>query len=223
MVEAINLESIDERAPTLTATVAEQGNNVPSYLQMGVDDNFTALTNDDPEITREAIQQRLTYIFHELNVGWSSNDLRGARGVVSDSHFDYLQYWITEYKKQHLRNIVDDARITNIEICKVLRDRWFDAITIRIWGTGKDYTIREPDGEVLAGSKTKERAYTEYWTLIRSSQRRGATKLESTCANCGAPLVITMGGDCQHCKAHVTAGEFDWVLSKIEQDDTYRG
>ena len=23
--------------------------------------------------------------------------------------------------------------------------------------------------------------------------------------------------------AHVTAGEFDWVLSKIEQDDSYQG
>jgi hypothetical protein len=32
-----------------------------------------------------------------------------------------------------------------------------------------------------------------------------------------------MAGACEHCGAHVTAGEFDWVLSKIEQDDTYRG
>jgi hypothetical protein len=32
-----------------------------------------------------------------------------------------------------------------------------------------------------------------------------------------------MAGTCDHCGAHVTGGEFDWVLSKIEQDDSYRG
>jgi hypothetical protein len=32
-----------------------------------------------------------------------------------------------------------------------------------------------------------------------------------------------MAGSCEYCSVHVTAGEFDWVLSKIEQDDAYRG
>ena len=32
-----------------------------------------------------------------------------------------------------------------------------------------------------------------------------------------------MAGSCGRCEAHVTSGEFDWVLSKIEQDDAYRG
>jgi hypothetical protein len=34
---------------------------------------------------------------------------------------------------------------------------------------------------------------------------------------------VTMAGACNYCGAHLTAGEFDWVLSKIEQDDSYRG
>jgi hypothetical protein len=32
-----------------------------------------------------------------------------------------------------------------------------------------------------------------------------------------------MAGECEHCGAKVTRGEFDWVLSKIEQDDSYMG
>jgi hypothetical protein len=32
-----------------------------------------------------------------------------------------------------------------------------------------------------------------------------------------------MAGACKYCNAHVTRGEFDWVLSKVEQDDSYRG
>jgi hypothetical protein len=32
-----------------------------------------------------------------------------------------------------------------------------------------------------------------------------------------------MSGSCEHCGAHVTSGEFDWVLSRIEQDESYGG
>jgi predicted amidophosphoribosyltransferase len=83
--------------------------------------------------------------------------------------------------------------------------------------------VKSETGQVVRGSKHSERAYSEYWTLIRSAGRKGAPKAEPACGNCGAPLAITMAGACEHCGAHLTAGEFDWVLSKIEQDDTYRG
>jgi hypothetical protein len=32
-----------------------------------------------------------------------------------------------------------------------------------------------------------------------------------------------MAGNCTYCKAKVTSGEFDWVLSQIEQDESYGG
>jgi hypothetical protein len=32
-----------------------------------------------------------------------------------------------------------------------------------------------------------------------------------------------MGGACEYCKAVISRGDFDWVLSRIEQDDSYRG
>jgi hypothetical protein len=63
----------------------------------------------------------------------------------------------------------------------------------------------------------------EYWTLIRAAAMRGTPPAEATCGGCGAPLVVSMAGACSQCGAHVTAGEFDWVLSKIEQDDSYQG
>jgi hypothetical protein len=32
-----------------------------------------------------------------------------------------------------------------------------------------------------------------------------------------------MAGDCAYCGARITSGEFDWVLSRIEQDESYVG
>ena len=61
------------------------------------------------------------------------------------------------------------------------------------------------------------------WTLIRGAGVRGAPRTDATCPNCGAPLVTNMAGECDHCGAKLTRGDFDWVLSKIEQDDSYTG
>jgi uncharacterized Zn finger protein (UPF0148 family) len=223
VVEQISLLSMDERPPTLTEEVPERGTDLPTYRGNDVDRQMQALCADDPAFTEVALQHRLAMIYGELNRAWAQNDLRPVRGFISDGLFDYLQYWIEAYKRQDLRNELVDMRITHMTLAKVERDRWYSAITIRIWGTGKDFVVRASNGEHVRGSRHRERKYSEYWTLIRSAARKGAPVTQPACSNCGAPLRIGQAGECEHCGAHVTAGEFDWVLSKIEQDDSYRG
>jgi hypothetical protein len=223
IVEQVSLLSNEPRPPTLTTTVPERGTDLATYRQYDVNDRLEQLCGEDPELTLPALDLRLRAIYRELNTAWSQNDLRPARPFVSDGMYDYLAYWVDAYKQQGLRNALVDMEITKREYAKVVRDRWYDAITIRIWGTGKDYVIVEKTGKVVRGSKHLERPYSEYWTLVRSAQRRGAPHPDARCGNCGAPLRVNQSGECEHCSAHVTLGEFDWVLSKIEQDDTYRG
>jgi len=223
VVEDITLRSIDVRPPTLTTEVPERGTDLPTYRQPDVDRRLIELEHDDPAVTVTALEQRVAMIYDQLNRGWANNDLRPVRGLVSDGLYDYLQYWVDAYKQQDLRNQLVDMRITHAAIVKVSRDRWYHAVTVRIWATGKDFVERASTGEHVRGSQHRERAYTEYWTLIRSTARKGPPVTQPACSNCGAPLQITMAGECEFCSAHVTAGEFDWVLSKIEQDDSYRG
>ncbi len=223
IVDLIGLRSNDERAPTLLDDVPERGTNLETYSQPEVNQKFRELEGADPATSYDAVCARLELIYAELNRAWMTNDLRPARGFVSDGLYDYLTYWTDAYKRQGLRNVLEDMKVTGTVLAKVTRDRSYDALTIRVRANGLDYTIREATGEVLKGNKRKKRAYSEYWTLIRSATRKGAPTTAATCPNCGAPLAITQAGECEHCSAHVTAGEFDWVLSKIEQDDSYRG
>jgi predicted lipid-binding transport protein (Tim44 family) len=157
-----------------------------------------------------------------VNDAWTAGDVAAIRTVTTDGMADYLSYWLDAYRAAGLRNVLEDMRITHQVPAKITRDRYYDAITIRIWGTGKDYVVGA-DGSHVRGSRHRERAYSEYWTLVRSAARRGPPRADGACSNCGAPLTITAAGACGHCGTHVTAGEFDWVLSKIEQDDSYRG
>ena len=223
IVEQVMLASSDERPPTVTKEVPERGTDLATYRAADVDAQWMDLEKDDPAITEQNLVARLNLIYRELNKGWSSNDLRAVRGLVSDGLFDYLQYWVDTYKKQGMRNQLNDMSITHTIVAKVGRDKWYDAVTIRLWATGKDFVVKSATGDLVRGSKSSPRPYTEYWTLIRSRSRRGAPIATPNCSNCGAPLQITMSGECEHCHTHITSGEFDWVLSKIEQDDTYRG
>lgn len=223
VVEEAELASSDERPPTLTTEVPERGTDLPTYRQPDVDAAWVQLTRSDPQVTQAAFDARLAMIYDQLNQAWSRNDLAPARGLVSDGLYDYLSYWVDAYRRQGLRNVLTDMRITHTALARLTRDRYYDAITIRIWATGKDYVIREPGGERVRGSKHRDRAYSEYWTLIRTAARQGTPVAAPACSNCGAPLQITQSGECEHCGAHVTSGEFDWVVSKIEQDDSYRG
>jgi uncharacterized Zn finger protein (UPF0148 family) len=223
VVEQISLASIDERPPTLTSNPPERGTDLPTYRQPGVEGRWAQLTNEDSALTQEALFERVDMIYKGLNTAWSANKLDPVRGLVSDGLYDYLQYWVDAYQRQGLRNQLTNMRITRLVMAKLVRDKYYDAVTVRIWGTGLDFVVHAATGKLVRGSKHLERPYSEYWTFIRSATRKGAPRTDPACSNCGAPLAITQAGTCDHCGAHVTSGEFDWVLSKIEQDDTYRG
>ncbi|HZF10404.1 MAG TPA: TIM44-like domain-containing protein [Thermoanaerobaculia bacterium] len=222
-VQSIELLEEEDRPPALTGTTEEEGTDFPTGYHPEVAARRAQLLAVDPAATDEAITARLRLIYDQLNAAWTNLDLKPIRPYVSDSLFEYLQYWIDAYRQQGLRNVLQGMHIIKITLAKVVRDKHFDALTFRFWGTGRDTTVRQDNGQVVGGNPHADRAYSEYWTLIRGAGVRGAPTTDATCPNCGAPLSTNMAGDCEHCGAKITRGDFDWVLSKIEQDDSYTG
>ena len=214
---------IESRPPALTGTVEEVGNDWPTIVHPALAERWAELQQADPASGEEALAARLQLIYTELNPAWTALDLRPVRGFVSDGLFDYLQYWIAAYQHQGLSNQLRDMRLTRRQLAKVIRDKHYDAVTFRIWASGRDSTVRQATGEVVGGNPNADRDYSEYWTLIRGAGVRGAPRADKNCPNCGAPLDVNMAGQCTHCDAKITSGEFDWVLSKIEQDESYSG
>jgi hypothetical protein len=222
MLADIRVESEQSVGATLTGTVEEVGNDFPTVIDPAAQPTLAKLTADDPAVTWDALKKRIAMIYGRLNEGWNASDLGPVRGLVTRALQDYLTFWLDEYKRQKLRNHLDEAAISGIELAKVRRDKWFDAVTVRVFAGGCDYTTNA-ESYVVGGSRADRREYTEYWTFLRSSSRRGPVTATPTCPNCGAPLAISDAGACTHCNALVENGSFDWVLSKIEQDDVYAG
>jgi hypothetical protein len=133
------------------------------------------------------------------------------------------QYWIEAYKRQGLRNVLDQCVITAMQPVKIKEDAFYNGITLRIWAQGYDYTT-DANGTVISGSKNSLRRWSEYWTFIRNRLAQTASaRADLSCPNCAAPLKVNITGICEFCGGKITSGEFDWVLSKIEQDESYSG
>jgi hypothetical protein len=222
-VTGVRLREMQWRPPPLGGYVGEVGTELPTLVSPSFAASWASLLADDPKLEQQAVLARIHVVYDRLNTAWVARDLTLVRAYISDGLHDYLRYWVEAYQRQGLVNCMDEAQIVRIELVKLQRDAWFDALTVRLFARGLDYTIRELDDRVIGGSTTQSRFYSEYWTLIRGADVRGEARSDLGCPNCGAPLTINMAGNCDHCSAHVTRGEFDWVLSRIEQDESYVG
>ena len=101
-------------------------------------------------------------------------------------------------------------------------NRFYEAVSVLLWATGLDYTV-DANNWLVSGSASRERPYSGYLTFVRISARTGAARAQKSCSNCGPALKVSMAGNCDYCHVKVMSGAFDWVLSKVERDELYRG
>ncbi len=218
-VRNITLLSRETRGPLLTSNVPEQGTERPTVWQHRFAEHQRAFDAAHPGFDWTAFQARVHDLAVELQDAWTAREWERVRPLETDSLFQMHRYWIDAYRRQRLRNVVADFRVTRIQPVKITSDAFYEAITVRIWAEGRDHTVDE-DGRVVAGSQTELRRWSEYWTLIRSRGVDAGT-LDRSCPNCGARVAVGATGVCEFCGGKLTAGEFGWVLSRIEQDEAY--
>ena len=218
-VRSITLLGREQRGPLLTSNVPEEGTSRPTVRQAGLAEKRATFERDHPEFQWEAFSARVRSIASSLQASWSSREWEGMRALETESLFQMHRYWIDAYKAQHLRNLISGYRVTNVEPVKITDDAFYEAMTVRLWAEGADYTTDE-GGRVVAGSSTVTRQWSEYWTLIRT---RSSSQKKINCPNCGASVEPGPSSICPYCGGKITAGEFDWVLSRIEQDEAYAG
>ncbi len=222
-VRGITLLGREARGPLLTSDVPEVGTDFPSVVQPSFVNVRSEFEQGNPGFSWGEFQNRVRLIFNELQTAWTTLAWERARPHETDNIFQMHQYWIEAYKRQGLRNVLDQFVIKAMQPVKISADAFYNSITVRIWAEGYDYTT-DQEGRVVSGSKNTVRRWSEYWTFIRNRQAKPLEKKgELNCPNCGAPLQVNASGICEFCGGKITSGEFDWVLSLIEQDESYSG
>ncbi|MBL9024487.1 MAG: TIM44-like domain-containing protein [Myxococcales bacterium] len=223
VVEEIYEAVREPRGPMLIGTTEEVGSDLPTVVAPDAPLRFEDLKKRDPAFTWAGFVARVEATFQTFYAAWSAQDLGPVRPYLSDALFETQRYWVNAYKSEKLRNVTEDARIVTTHIAKVTSDKHYDSVTVRVFASCVDYTLNA-EGVVVGGNKTRAREHSEYWTFIRSAKKTGAPRTDSSCPNCGADVSkINMAGTCESCSVKVTSGDFDWVLSRIEQDEVYEG
>lgn len=200
----------------------ELGTDLPTKMQPDFEARRKQFMVRHPDFAWPDFEKRARHTFEQLQAAWSQGKWELARPFETDHLFATHRYWIEMYAREGLANRIEDVRIERVIPVRIDTDAYFDAMTVRIWAAAKDWTEEKATGQVVAGSRDRDRRFSEYWTFVRRSgfQGKGPEDL-STCPSCGAPLQIGMTGICPFCDTKVTTGEFDWVLSRIEQDEAY--
>ena len=204
----------------------ESGTRLPSVRAPDLAPRLRKLVTRHPDWSTADFEQRAIEVFRKLQGAWSSQRWETARPYQTDALFQVHRFWMERYRKTGLVNRLADVQAERIQLVKVSEDAWYESITVRIWARMKDWTERTSDGTVVGGSRTEDRVFTEYWTFIRAvgAEQREAEHTLEQCPSCGAPLdQVSMGGVCGYCDTKITGGDFDWILSRIEQDDAYAG
>ena len=206
----------------------ETGTDFPTVFSPDFEDARAAFLAQNPGFVWNDFEHKVRYTFLVLQAAWSVRNWEKARPYETDALFNMHRYWINMYERQHLTNRLEGITIGQIVAAKFDLDSYYDIITVRIYASMRDYTVNGA-GRLVSGDPRTPREFSEYWTFIRRHDGKASpattpnARADGTCPSCGAPLEVNMAGECKYCQSIITRGDFDWVLSSIEQDEAYRG
>ena len=161
--------------------------------------------------------------FTNLYIAWSANNLNPVRNLLSDRLYTSWMFWLNNYKKAGLTNKLENVTIQKTKLVKIETDKFYEAVTVRIHASCKDYVI-DKQGKIKGGSKRRKRKFSEYWTFIRRTGVENDNYDIKTCPNCRAKAdKMGQSGICEYCNTKISNGDFSWVLSIITQDEVYKG
>jgi predicted lipid-binding transport protein (Tim44 family) len=185
---------------------------------------IAAIKASDPQFDEEAFRGRVQQAFMALQQAWQGRDLSASRPFMSPGLYLGWSSQVQQLIDLHKRNVLEGLRMDGIDVVKVVHGTALDDVTVKVTATCADYEVDEQTGKMIFGSRSRSQ-FSEYWTFQRSVGVQTTEKsiLDKVCPNCGAPLDINQVGECRYCKAAVTSGRFDWVLSRIEQENEYSG
>ena len=198
--------------------MTERGYRARYTSSLNLATELRAFHSKYPTWSQQLFFDKVRYMYQQLQKSWSDREWGNSRSFQTDGLFQVHLFWMQKYKEEKLYNRNDVGEIEKIEIVNMTQDLWIESISVRIWANMHDWT--EKEGAIISGSKTQQRKFSEIWVFIRSVGATTKAPTAAECPSCGAPLDnISMAGICGYCEGKVCSGDFDWVLSRIEQID----
>jgi len=162
--------------------------------------------------------------FLALQDAWCRQNLDAGRAFLSPGAYFTWSAQLETMAAEGRRNIMENLSVLRIDPVQIVHGRVFDDLTVRVSASAVDFEV-DKENRIVFGDRSV-RSFIEDLDLQRSVGVATTDKpgtLENTCPGCGAPIALNQIGECRYCRAAVTSGKFDWVVSRIEQDQDAAG
>jgi len=189
-----------------------------------LDEGVANLRSADPGFSLDAFQARVRTAFLALQDAWCRQNLDAGRAFLSPGAYFTWSAQLETMAAEGRRNIMENLSVLRIDPVQIVHGRVFDDLTVRVSASAVDFEV-DKKNRIVFGDRSV-RSFIEDWTFQRSVGVATTDKpgtLENTCPGCGAPIALNQIGECRYCRAAVTSGKFDWVVSRIEQDQDAAG
>lgn len=221
-VSQIVVKSLETFNPNEVEQGEEIGTDYPTITHQDLAVREEQFMVRHPDFRWPEFFERATEIFLKLQKAWSERDARECRPHETDTMYRTHRYWIEEYTRLGKINRLSDVSVQGWELSNIVTDAFYETVVARVRASMTDVTTDE-SGRVLSGDPRRPREFTEYWTFIRKiGFQKGKGDSIHSCPSCGGPLDrVSQTGHCEYCDSLITLGDFDWILTNIEQDEVY--
>lgn len=179
----------------------------------------------DHQFDQQIFLERVERAFLVTQNAWSEQDLRSCRPFLSDGVHERFDLYIRMQQAENIRNRMKNVQVVGKSIVSITTDRHFDTIHVQITASAISYNEDLTTQRHVGDSSSKSQiTFTEVWSFSRRpgvATNPQSSVLEGRCPNCGSPVGIVDKAKCDSCGTMVNAGQHDWVLSEITQDEEW--
>ena len=173
----------------------------------------------DPDFDENEFTQRVSNIYMQMQNCWTKKNIEELKPYVTDILYNQADRQLDAYRKNKRTNYIEDIAVLGVNIRGYYQENDNDHMIVLLRTRIKDYTLNDTTGQLVGGSKSKEKFMTYEWDMIRAS---GVVTEKSTgtrtinCPNCGAAININQSARCPYCQSIIQVEAHDWALTGIK-------
>jgi len=155
-----------------TGEPSYQTSHAPVYVQPreDVEDSEKGLGHIrqmDASFDEKKFQDLCMDHFFKIQGAWTNRDISGVRNLLTDEMFKIIGDDVYKLKLDKKINKLDNIAVRSVDIVEAWQESGTDFISVKFNANLLDYTIDEPTGQVVSGSRTEPVKFEEYWTFSR--------------------------------------------------------
>ena len=172
----------------------------------------------DENFDKAELTSKLSNLYVQMQDCWQKKDISPIRPYCTDAFFTQMDNQIQRKKQQGQTNYIERIAVLSVELRGWCQEGGNDVLVARLNTRIVDYTLDDKTGNLVSGSKDKEKFMVYEWDLVRTT----GTKTEKdkpmqtvNCPNCGAPVEINASAKCPYCGSVITLEEHGFALNAI--------